>query len=306
MSTLLGAVPSEDPEDPPVKVCCYGDAGTGKSWLGLEIERAYIIDAERGLRNRQYQEKARTNGSAIVELSDFKSVEAEVIKLMREDHPYQTLVIDPISFIYHELVKSCGHGMPEREKNFKQDFRMADRIMWDFIHKLLLSDQFGMNVFVFAHNASLWKGGTVVSSKPDGPPKMLNMFDLLIEMFKTPRGQHRSAWVNKSRVVEFKDSETIPNFGWNTFEERFGADFLERRTRRNVELATPEQCSRFMHLFNELSPEEVATSGISKGKRGIKPKTDILEYVPEERLAAAIHHLETWKHNIPKIGEPSE
>src|SRR5205823_6505100 len=62
-------------------------------------------DCERGTEN--YDKLVTDSGSVVFQTTDIQEVIAEVKSLLTEKHDYRTLVIDPITTIYNDLLDKC-------------------------------------------------------------------------------------------------------------------------------------------------------------------------------------------------------
>src|SRR5215210_2306762 len=88
-----------------LKLFMYGPAGVGKTTAAIQFPNSYIIDCERGTEN--YDKLVTGSGSAVFQTSDIQEVMAEVKGLLTERHEYRTLVIDPITTVYNDLLEKC-------------------------------------------------------------------------------------------------------------------------------------------------------------------------------------------------------
>src|SRR4051794_9154628 len=88
-----------------LKLFMFGPAGVGKTTAAIQFPNSYIIDAERGTEN--YDKLITASGSAVFQTNDMNEVLAEVKSLLTEKHDYRTLVIDPITTLYNDLLDKC-------------------------------------------------------------------------------------------------------------------------------------------------------------------------------------------------------
>src|SRR5687768_18406085 len=86
-----------------LKLFMFGPAGVGKTTAAIQFPNSYIIDAERGTDN--YDRLINESGSAVLQTTDMTEVIAEVKSLLTERHEYRTLVIDPITSLYNDLLE---------------------------------------------------------------------------------------------------------------------------------------------------------------------------------------------------------
>jgi peptidoglycan-associated lipoprotein len=126
-----------------LKLFMFGPAGVGKTTAAIQFPNSYIIDAERGTEN--YDKLITASGSAVFQSSDMQEITQEVKALLTNKHEYRTLVIDPITTAYNDLLDKSelkvgsefGRHYGEANKHMK---RLANLIM-----------ALDMNVIVTAH-----------------------------------------------------------------------------------------------------------------------------------------------------------
>src|SRR5207253_10921270 len=88
-----------------LKLFMFGPAGVGKTTAAIQFPNSYIIDCERGTEN--YDKLVRESNSVVYQTTDVQEVIAEVKSLLTEPHEFRTLVIDPITPIYNDLLEKC-------------------------------------------------------------------------------------------------------------------------------------------------------------------------------------------------------
>src|SRR6266571_338101 len=86
-----------------LKLFMYGPAGVGKTTAAIQFPNSYVIDCERGAEN--YDQLITQSGSAVFQTNDINEVIAEVKSLLTVKHDYRTLVIDPITTVYNDLLE---------------------------------------------------------------------------------------------------------------------------------------------------------------------------------------------------------
>lgn len=97
--------------------------------------------------------------------------------LLSEKHPYRTLVLDPITTVYDDLVDKCAkqHG-----EEWGKHYREAGKVMKQLRNLLLRLD---MSVVVTAHNKPEYGDDMKkIGSTFDGWKKLDFAFDLVIEL----------------------------------------------------------------------------------------------------------------------------
>src|ERR687894_2197796 len=85
-----------------LKLFMFGPAGVGKTTAAIQFPNSYVIDCERGAEN--YDKLITESGSAVFQTNDINEVIAEVKALLTHQHDFRTLVIDPITTVYNDLL----------------------------------------------------------------------------------------------------------------------------------------------------------------------------------------------------------
>jgi hypothetical protein len=80
------------------KSIVYGVSKIGKSPVLAKIPNAYIIDTEKSM--KWYKKDILDNGSVYLESTDVKEIREQILELQSTEHPYTTLVIDSLSYLY--------------------------------------------------------------------------------------------------------------------------------------------------------------------------------------------------------------
>src|SRR5438067_5561482 len=88
-----------------LKLFMFGPAGVGKTTAAIQFPKSYIIDCERGTEN--YDKLITESGSVVFQTTDIHDVITEVKSLLTEKHDFRTLVIDPITPVYNDLLDKC-------------------------------------------------------------------------------------------------------------------------------------------------------------------------------------------------------
>lgn len=240
-----------------LKCFFYGVAGVGKSTASASFPKPYFIDTERGIENDQYIAKLKASGAAVFCSSDYDDVMQEIRALMTEEHEYKTLVIDPLTHVYDDLVEKCG-----RTKGIGTDYgrhySAANTRMKQMMKMLARLD---MNVIITSHSKKEYGDEMkVIGTTFDCFKKLDYLMDLVIEVQK--RGDQRVGLVKKSRIESFPDGEVFP-FSYEEIARRYGRDTLERNAVAAA-LASPEQVAEIKHLIEVLHIDEETQGKILK------------------------------------------
>ena len=228
------------------KAFFYGQPGVGKTFAAIQFPKPYLIDTERGAEQEQYTEMLSSKGGVIFQTVEFKDLITEIKALLTEQHEYKTLIIDPITTIYNNLVAHYNNIMPEQQTKTNKHYMAANKDFQYLINMLLF--KLDMNVIMTAHGKDEFSlngsGGTTF----DGYKKLPFMFDLTVEI-KHQAGK-RIGYVYKTRLKEFEQHSTF-DFSYEEIEKRYGKEKIDKESAPLV-LATAEQIKRFSELCAQL------------------------------------------------------
>jgi DNA polymerase III delta prime subunit len=228
--------------DKRLKALFYGEAGVGKTTAAIQFPKPYLIDTERGAENAQYARTIEAAGGVVFQSNDFGEIVAEVTALLSEPHDYRTLVIDPITTVYDDLIQKAEEKVGTE---FGRHYGEAKK-QWKRLGNLLL--RLDMNVIVTSHQKNLYGDAMKVVGKTyDGPKGLDYLFDLVFEVAK--RGNERVGIVRKTRCEGFPEGDLFP-FNYPEVAQRYGRDILERQAVVE-QLASPEQVAELESLLSE-------------------------------------------------------
>lgn len=229
-----------EPAQKRLKALFFGEPGAGKTTAAIQFPRPYLIDTERGAENAQYVAALEKVGGSVFQSNDFNDIVQEVTSLLSERHEYRTLIIDPITTVYDDLIQKAENKVGT---DFGRHYGEAKK-QWKRLGNLLL--RLDMNVIVTSHQKKLYGDGMmVVGNTYDGPKGLDYLFDLVFEVAK--RGKERVGIVRKTRVEGFPEADVFP-FSYAEVAERYGRSQLERDA-APVALATPAQCEALQELL---------------------------------------------------------
>lgn len=270
------------------KAFFYGDAGAGKTTAAIQFPAPYLIDTEKGAENSQYVKLLNDNGGAIFQTVDFDEMVTEIKALLTEKHSYKTLVIDPLTTIYNDLLDKCAARLKAaaNDKNatgteFGRHYGEANKEMKRLMQLLIRLD---MNVIVTSHAKKEYGDNLVVLGNTfDCYKKLDYLFDLVIEIQKN--GKKRYGVIKKSRIEAFEELERF-EFSFCEVAKRYGMDTIERSASQE-KLATSEQVLRIKHLIKTLNiPDETITKWLSKAQ------ASLFDEMSEENISKCIKLLE--------------
>ena len=265
-----------------LKLFMYGPAGVGKTTAAIQFPNSYIIDCERGAEN--YDKLITQSGSAVFQTNDINEVIAEVKSLLTVKHDYRTLVIDPITTVYNDLLEKSELKVGS---DFGRHYGAANKEMKRLANLILALD---MNVVVTAHAKKEYGDNLkVLGHTFDGWRQLDYWFDLVIELGK--RGKKRMAKVVKTRVDSFPDDEQF-EWSYEAIKARYDASMLEKESTA-VALATPEQVGEIKALLSVVRLPEGTTD-----KWFAKAGVDLWEDMPSDVVQKCIEFV---KNRLPSV-----
>ncbi len=266
-----------------LKLFMFGPAGVGKTTAAIQFPNSYIIDCERGTEN--YDKLVTASGSAVFQTTDIHDVIQEVKSLLTERHDFRTLVIDPITPVYNDLLDKCEARVGA---DFGRHYGAANKEMKRLANLIMALD---MNVVITAHaKAEYGQNFAKLRYTFDGWRQLDYWFDLVIELQK--KGKKRVAKVTKTRIEQFPD-EDVFEWSYDAIRQRYDVGMLEKEA-QVVELATPQQVREIKDLLSVVRlPDGVVEKWFAKA--GVEEWEDMpatvlgkcIEYV-KNRLPAAV------------------
>jgi len=262
-----------------LKALFYGDAGSGKTTACISFPKVYLIDTEKGSVNDQYVDTINENGGAVFQTTDFDELVQEIKSLLTEKHDYQTVVIDPLTTLYNDLLEKSEKAVGS---DFGRHYAHSNKKMKQLLNLLLRLD---CNVVLTCHSKNEYGQNLAVLGKTyDGYRKLDFLFDLVFEVQK--RGKERVGIVKKSRVPAFADGESFP-FSYNEIAKRYGREILEKEAKPE-KIATQEQVTELKRIVELLRvPQDTVDKWLDKSN------SMSFEEMPEEVIIKCIDHLQS-------------
>lgn len=273
-----------------MKTLLYSPAGSGKTTAAIKFPNSYIIDTEKG--TDFYAETINKAGSVVLQSHDPEEIKEELKELLTTKHKYRTLIIDPISVLYHAVQDKWTRRFEKNSKSQKdadiQDFGMRywGKVKSDFksIQRLILA--LDMNVIMTSHQKDVYGSGfskvgvTFDSMKGDD-----YIFDLVFRIEK--RGEERWAITEKERA-EIGEAKFPAEFIWSyeNFLKFYGKEIIEKAA-TPVKMASENQIKTILDLTDVgVIPEEEITKWFAKANiEGWEEMTD-------DQISKCIKHAE--------------
>ena len=222
-----------------LKLFMFGPAGVGKTTAAIQFPNSYIIDCERGAEN--YDKLITGSNSVLMQTTDIHDVIQEVKSLLTEKHEFRTLVIDPITPVYNDLLDKCETQVGS---DFGRHYGAANKQMKRLANLIMALD---MNVVITAHAKTEYGANFAkIGYTFDGWRQLDYWFDLVIEL--TKKGKKRLAKIAKTRLECFPDEEVF-EWSYDAIRKRYDVGILEREAHA-VALAGPEQVKEIKDLLN--------------------------------------------------------
>jgi len=269
-----------------LKAFFYGNAKVGKTTAAIQFPKPYLIDTERGAENDKYVAMLERGGGVIFQTNDFEEVLKEVKSLLTEKHEYKTLIIDPLTILYDDLLDKCAaKGISATDKDgtsYGRHYKLAEKRMKNLYSMLLTLD---MNVIITSHAKAQYqmngKEMILIGQTFDCYKKMDYMFDLILEVQK--RGKERVSIVKGTRINGFIEDEVF-EFSYGEIAKRYGLESLEKECFA-VELASDEQIKEMKRLIELLHIPQETIDKLLK-----KEEVEDFEYMSSEYIQKCITH----------------
>lgn len=263
-----------------LKLFMFGPAGVGKTTAAIQFPNSYVIDCEKGTEN--YDKLVTASGSVVFQTTDINEVLQEVKSLLTEKHEYRTLVIDPITTIYNDLLEKCEHKVGT---DFGRHYGEANKTMKRLANLIMALD---MNVVITAHaKAEYGQNFSKIGYTFDGWKQLDYWFDLVVELGK--KGKKRFAKIVKTRLEQFPD-EDVFEWSYDSIKKRYDVAILERDA-APVSLSTPDQIREIKDLLALVRLPEGTTE-----KWFNKAGVDNWEDMPADVIAKCIEYV---KNRLP-------
>jgi AAA domain-containing protein len=260
-----------------LKVLFYGKTSVGKTTAAIQFPKPYYIDTEGGAEQDKYVEALEKSEALLFQSNDYDDIMTELRCLQREKHEYKTVIIDPLTHIYEDLLAKAS----VKGTDFGKHYVEANRKMKIMLSLLIKLD---VNVIIITHAKDQYSSDlSIIGQTFDCYKKLDYLFDLVLEV--QLRGKERVAVVKKSRIEKFILGETIP-FSFEEIADRYGKKILEKEAVCE-DLADDNDVfyvKSMIDLFNET--DENVNRWLAKAK------VDSFEEMPKDKIKKVIQYLE--------------
>lgn len=282
------------------KALFYGGPGLGKTLTSIKFPRPYVFDTEGGCENEEYVDILSKEEGSVLKTLDTHQILSNIQSLRTQKHPFKTVVLDSISYLYQALLEEADSN-PSIKEGFGGYYRYANKFIKKIILNLLKLD---MNVIIICHSKDKYKVNSremeIEERVPDGPKDLSHMFDLVLEICMNDRKSFKSvALVKKSRIRNFIEGDVI-NFNFQEISEKYGAEtFIKDAV--PVKMATDQQVQTLQKMIEILripfetthkwlkkaqveNFREMESGKIQKCIDHLKPKMEVVSVSEEEDI----------------------
>ena len=262
-----------------LKLFMYGNAKVGKTTLGIQFPKPYIIDTEGTTDKQKYVDLIVKGEGVVLVTQDFDELVEQVKDLLTITHDYKTLVIDSLTILYNDLLDKSALKVGTE---FGRHYGEANKKVKHLINLLLRLD---MNVIITSHAKNEYGSKLeVLGSTFDCYKKLDYIFDLILEIQK--RGKDRVAIVKGTRLNEFEESTVFP-CSYTEFSKRYSVEALERNAVAQ-EMADIYQVNELLRLIDLLKvPSDVYQKWLDKSG------SDEWEEMPRDAIQKCIDYLQS-------------
>lgn len=246
-------------EDVRLKMYVYGDSGTGKTITSLHFPNPVVIDPEKGtVHYSKYFSFKRSYTKNV------KEVKAIIDELLTDPGDAKTLVIDPITLIYEEIIRSYETKLRLKKGDPAYtlqplDYKVIKSEVKSLVDKILALD---MNIIVTARASALYSTDEFMKQiglKPDGPKDLPYAFDVVLELTKDEKTGKFIAHTKKDRT------NTLPidfEFSYESFVSHIGIKSLERAPVQFKQTAKLNEVQGRYHVARFME-KDVNTAGVT-------------------------------------------
>lgn len=178
-----------------IRALIYGDTGTGKTSVALDFDNCCILDCGRG--TTPYSSKKDFH---VLYTTSYETMSRAVDYLLKNDHGYETLVIDPVTVLWESLQAKWIDVLLRRNKGGKghrvefyelsaRDWGLIKADLKSFFRKLMLLD---MNIILTAREKVKYKAGSFMvpdGQTFDGEKSLPYLVDSVLKTYRDKDGE---------------------------------------------------------------------------------------------------------------------
>lgn len=257
-----------------LKALFWGDSGAGKTTLALQFPVPAVIDLEGGTEHYGGQFSFE-----VLKATAADDVTGAVDWLLTHDHPYRTLVIDPITLYWDALQRKWSDIFLRRNKGSKghhlefydlqpRDWMAVKAELKELLRKLI---QLDMNVIVTARQKAQYADAgfmRVVGETFDGEKSLPYLFDTILRLYRDDKGRFMAENV-KDRTNRLPRG----NFevSYPLLERCLGKEALDRAA-VPLPAASPDQTALLRQLVaaSGMTPELIRTRLAAYGAESLE------------------------------------
>jgi len=183
------------PSNKRIKLMIFGNTGSGKTFEALNAPEPCVIDCEAGSTCYSGIKKFH-----VIHATAADSIMAPIDWLLQHDHPYQTLIIDPISVFWESLQSKWIDILMRRNKGSKgyrqeyyelsaRDWGLIKQDLKKFFRKLTMLD---LNLILICREKVKYRdSGFMIPDGTtfDGEKSLPYLCDTLVRTFKSKSGE---------------------------------------------------------------------------------------------------------------------
>jgi hypothetical protein len=243
-----------------LKLYVYGPTGTGKTVTALHFPGPAVIDTERGTHHyAKFFEFLR------IDTSSLEEIHTAVDYLLENPGDVKTLILDSMSDMYDEIVKSRLAFLKAKTRNPNYELQPRDYqgIKSDVKRLLIKILSLDMNIVATARSKDVYSETEFMKKigiGPEGSKDIPYRFDIVIGLTVDPDTGKRIATVDKDRT------NTLPvkfEFNYEAFANTIDIEELKRPAVAFNQRKNLEDNNNRRHKFVLDDNREIVTAGIT-------------------------------------------
>lgn len=258
------------------KILLYGPEGVGKSSLAGHAPAPFFLcdSQEHGIHKLKRTGQVPSKVSIGRDIADWHDLIASIQSFADDDHSYQTLVLDALTFAQRMCFTTCCEEMYKGEWGkegfmaYQQGPNDSAQKYWpDLLDALDRVIQRGMNVIVIAHSA--------------------------VATFKNPEGSDYDRFVPD---LHDSDRKGVTTIGKSTYRWADAILFLRHNTNLEVEITGKKTRVRGTGGEERIIGTEFCATYIAKNRYNLPPIVSVEDPVPNPKDNAKVLWNTLWGH----------